>query len=166
TTSSNSLKNDSIAENMKTINPDYVAWIKIEGSQINYPIVAESSDIDYLTHDFKRNESFYGCLFISQTDPFSIGNTIIYGHNMKNGEMFGSLKKYLDPSYINKHKDITIYFNGQSIKYSISSIQVVDAGSSPYEQGTSVTTPASVEGMITLSTCYTSSKRLLIQAIR
>lgn len=171
-----------IASTMRDINSDYIAWINIKGTSINYPIVSESSDIDYLTHDFYKNKNFYGCLFVSQINPFKCGNTIIYGHNMKNGAMFGSLKKYLDQSYFNNHRNISIYYNNYVINYYVFSVQITNANSSAYEydvssnyfkniKDASIISPIDFQpnettDIITLSTCYQTSSRLLIQAYK
>jgi sortase B len=65
----------------------------------------------YLSHDFDKNEDSNGTLFVdSRCDLVNpTTNTIIYGHNMKSGLMFGSLKSYLDEDYYNDHK--TIHFS-------------------------------------------------------
>lgn len=176
---------DSLARNMKEINPDYIAWINIKGSSINYPIVEESTEVDYLTHNFKKNEDFYGCLFICQANPFADGNTIIYGHNMKNGEMFGSLKKYLDQSYFNSHREINIQFENQTLNYYVFSVRIEEVEGSAYtynispeyisemKEASLVSSadsanpePENETNIITLSTCYQTSNRLLIQAYK
>lgn len=171
-----------LRDNMKTINSDYVAWINIDGSIIDYPIVAESSSTNYLTHDFNKYENIYGCLFINQPTPFKSGNTIVYGHNLKNGEMFGSLKKYLSESYFNGHRLITIYFDNQVIKYYVFSVQIEDIAGKAYTYDISPKYLSDMRdaslvisedpelinatNIITLSTCYQSTKRLLIQAYK
>lgn len=174
---------DQLTNTMRKINPDYIAWIKIEGTPVDYPIAAESAKTDYLTHDFSGNKNFYGCLFTAQGQPFSEVNTVIYGHNMKNGEMFGSLKKYLTQSYFEEHPIITVNHKGRELKYQIISVQLVHAGNHDLynfktdnpnyiqkliDSSLIQTFPVSINEnrILTLSTCYQTSKRLLVLAIK
>ena len=87
--------------------PGIVGWIYQEDTQINYPIMYKAGDNDYyLKHDAMGGKSSFGSIFMDgRNNPaFSDKNTIIYGHNMKNGAMFGSLKKYVtDKSYYTEH---------------------------------------------------------------
>ena len=91
-------------------NPDYLGWITINGTQVNDPIVKSKDNLDYLYTDFWGNESKAGSLFMDYRN-FGFGfsqNTIIYGHNMKDGTMFGTLKKYLDRDFAMAHPTIAI----------------------------------------------------------
>jgi sortase B len=92
-------------------NEDTAGWIKIDDTEIDYPIVQTEDNEYYLSHDFDKNEDSNGTLFVdSRCDLVNpTTNTIIYGHNMKSGLMFGSLKSYLDEDYYNDHK--TIHFS-------------------------------------------------------
>ncbi len=74
-------------------NPDTVAWIKVEGTKINYPVVQSTDNDYYLHHDYKKNDNMAGWIFGDYRDDFTNFkyNTIIYGHNMNNKTMFGSL---------------------------------------------------------------------------
>lgn len=74
-------------------NPDTVAWIKVEGTKINYPVVQSTDNDYYLHHDYRKNDNMAGWIFGDYRDDFTNFkyNTIIYGHNMNNKTMFGSL---------------------------------------------------------------------------
>lgn len=94
-------------------NPELVGWITIPDTDIDYPVM-QSSEEDpdfYLTHDFDRQEDSNGTPFLDARNQYQPRDTnlIIYGHNMKSGLMFGSLKKYLDEDYLKEHR--TIQFN-------------------------------------------------------
>lgn len=93
------------------INPNVVAWISSEASIIDYPVVQGDDNVYYLTHLFNGAENKLGCLFIDyrNSGDFSDKNTIIYGHNMKDGSMFSSLIGYLDQSYYDSHPVMQIY---------------------------------------------------------
>lgn len=101
-------------------NADLVGWLEIDGTEINYPVLQSDSEEDsqfYLTHSFAKKKDKNGSLFMDYRNDFVDRDTniIIYGHNMKNGAMFGSLKKYLDKDYLEKHAKIrfdTIYERG------------------------------------------------------
>ena len=88
-------------ENMlRKQNSEYAAWIFIPDTVISYPIVYPENDRKYLTVGFDQSRHSYGCLFFdSSTQPFSTMNTVIHGHNMRSGDMFGSLKNYLKQDY-------------------------------------------------------------------
>lgn len=77
-------------------NPDIRGWITIPGTVINYPVVQTSDNNLYLTRDFNKQSSDYGTLFLDYRDniqPLS-RNLIIYGHNMKDGQMFHRILQY------------------------------------------------------------------------
>ncbi len=90
------------------INPDMVGWLKIDGTNIDYPVV-RCSDMDYyLSHDFYKNEDKNGTPFVkSFADVDSPDdNFIVYAHNMKNGTMFGNLDDYENESFAKEHSII------------------------------------------------------------
>lgn len=86
-------------------NKDIVGWIYCEDSIINYPIVQTDDNDFYLHKTIDKEYNFNGSIFVdchNQRD-FQDANTIIYGHNMKNGTMFAELSEFADPSYYKKH---------------------------------------------------------------
>lgn len=90
-------------------NPDLVGILEVVGTDINYPVVQTISDPEYyLRRDFYGKESTSGTLFVDYrcdiVNPTT--NTIIYGHNMRSGTMFGGLKRYLKQDYYQSHKSI------------------------------------------------------------
>lgn len=101
-------------------NHDLAGWLEIEGTVINYPVLQSETEEDsqyYLTHSFAKKKDKNGSLFMDYRNDYVDRDTnlIIYGHNMKNGAMFGSLKEYLEKGYLEKHKKIrfdTIYERG------------------------------------------------------
>ena len=72
---------------------------------ISYPIVQGEDDVYYLTHTFNNTENSAGSIFMETLNSadFSDVHTILYGHNMKNGSMFGTLMEYESPSYLVAH---------------------------------------------------------------
>ena len=95
-------------------NSDTIGWLKIDGMTIDYVVMQAPDEINkYLRHDFYGKDSTRGCLFVDDyCDIFNSDNIIIYGHNMKDGSMFGTLDSYADESFYAEHKIIrfdTIY---------------------------------------------------------
>ncbi|MDE5892885.1 MAG: class B sortase [Acetatifactor sp.] len=86
-------------------NDDLVGWLSIEGMVIDYPVMRSEDDEFYLHHNFQGEEDKYGCLYVrSRADVDTPGtNFIIYGHNMKDGSMFGDLDLYRKKSFYQEH---------------------------------------------------------------
>lgn len=92
-------------EELTEKNPDVVAWLYCPDTPINYP-VAQSDDNSYYLHRLVNGAyNFSGTLFLDyrNSGDFSDGNSLIYGHNMRNGSMFGSLPKYKKQGYYAQH---------------------------------------------------------------
>ncbi len=95
-------------ENLYRQNSDMVGWIKIEDTNINYPVMQTEIDNPtfYIDRDFEKKESVSGIPFVDSRCTTESENVIIYSHNMKNGTMFGELKKYKEEMFYNNHKII------------------------------------------------------------
>ena len=95
--------------------PDLIGWVKIEGTSIDLPVMQTVDDF-YLHNNIDGEEDINGTLFLDSRDDVSHSmNLIVYGHNMRSGAMFGSLKQYLDDGFVAKHKQIqfdSIYEKG------------------------------------------------------
>lgn len=93
---------------IKKINNDMVAWIKIDGTNINYPVMQKSNY--YLHRDIYKKYSFHGTPFLSEyCDLENSSNLIIYAHNMNDNTMFGQLECYKDFNFYLNHKYIKLY---------------------------------------------------------
>lgn len=95
-------------EYLKSINKDIIAWIEIENTKIDYPILKDK-DVYYLKHTFDKKYNSNGSIFTTNSYPFEDKETIVYGHNMKNGGMFSDLGKYLNKDFLNSHFNFKIY---------------------------------------------------------
>lgn len=102
--------------------PDAYAWIRIDGTAVDYPIVqAEGDQSYYLTHSAEREKSAAGAIYTEDlnrkdfTDPV----TVIYGHNMKNGSMFRTLHRFEDRAFFDSHREILIYLPGKVLHFRI-----------------------------------------------
>lgn len=85
-------------------NSETIGWIQIKGTNINYPIVQHKDNDYYLNHDFYKRKSETGWIFGDYRNNFNTldNNTIIYGHNLINKTMFGSIPNFLKQSWLNK----------------------------------------------------------------
>lgn len=103
------------------INEDYVGWIKIKDTKINYPVVKTDNNVFYLNHNFNKEKDKSGSIFMDyqNSDGRFDKNIIIYGHNMKDSSMFGGLKKFQDLQYIEEHPFITLDFRGITYEWEI-----------------------------------------------
>ena len=89
-------------------NPDCVAWLSIEGTVIDYPVMYRPGQKNYYLHrDFNGKHASAGALFIAENcDPDDGDNVIIYGHHMNSGKMFAALNKYKKQSFYEEHSRI------------------------------------------------------------
>lgn len=97
-------------DRLEKINKDVKAWIYSEGTNINYPVVQTDNNEKYLIQMFDLQWNGCGSLFIDYRckNPFKDFSTIIYGHRMKDGSMFGSFGKYRKQNYFDSHKELEI----------------------------------------------------------
>lgn len=124
-------------EGLMEESPYVVGWIQIPGiERINYPIVQHPEDNQFfLTHDWKGARQSAGAIFLNKYNvaDFSDMNTVIYGHRMKAGSMFGMLKHYEDQTFMDEHPYCYIYTpNGQKLIYEVICCSYVTDGSDAY----------------------------------
>ena len=178
-------KNPIDFKKLQSVNDDIRAWIVMPGIGISYPIVQGNDNDEYLHSTFYKTYNFAGCLFIDANckDGLNGFNCIIYGHNMKNGSMFGKLKDYTDQNFCLKNQNFYVFMSNQVREYQIFNVayvnQIDDAYNVPqteeenfdylkmmterglFSTGVSV---GKADRTVTLSTCTTeASTRLVIQ---
>lgn len=103
-------------------NSDAYAWIRVEGTKINYPVLQHpTDDTYYLTHDAEGNETQYGAIFTEKVNQTSFEDpvTIIYGHAMRDDSMFGSLDYLAEPSTFESIQTVIITKDGKNFLYQI-----------------------------------------------
>ena len=170
-------------------NADIVGWILFENNDmISYPVLYSGDNEKYIRTDIYGNSTTAGCIFMEGgcTPDFEDCHTILYGHNMKNLSMFGSLKKYKTEGYYDEHQYFMIYTNDMAYRYRIFAFydipetdDVYQIGFAPddtfgtfvndmkrhsYEDtGVSVTKDDKV---ITLSTCSAEGYRFVVHGVR
>lgn len=115
---------------LKEMNSDVVGWIKIPGTDIDYPIVQGTDNDYYLTHTFQRQNLYMGAIFMDYAADAQFGdrNTIIYGHNVKHGTMFAELEKYKDKAFWEANPYIYLFTPEQNYRCDVLSMfQTTDA---------------------------------------
>ena len=171
-------------------NPDVKAWIRIEDTKVDYPVVQGEDNSKYLRVGADGEPLNAGAIFIDYRveDPFNDPVTILYGHNQRNHSIFHDLHKYRNEDFFNEHPFIEIYLpDGSAIKYQVFAAGLIDAYGSNYrisfqddadflsyldllqensEHGAHMNLTAE-DSIIILSTCtndYDESKRMIVCA--
>lgn len=178
---------------LQTVNKDVTGWLVIPGTRVSYPMVRGADNEYYLNHNWKREKNAAGAVFVDSRidDPLNGFNTIIYGHNMNDGQMFAALKKYKNAEFFEQHPKVYISTGEEVRVYEIFSVREVTVeiyDGSPYtmEFGGDAAkqtfiddalknslidcgvVPAADDRVITLSTCVAEGKgyktRWVVQA--
>ena len=111
------------------INDDVKAWIYIEGTDVNYPVLQGIDNNQYLFQSYKKKYLTAGSIYIDYRcdDDFSDKHTVVYGHNMKNGTMFGQMDKYKTDEYLKEHPYVYIIMpDGTWKKYQVFGAYIAD----------------------------------------
>lgn len=170
-------------------NPDVTGWLYIPETNISYPLVRGSDNGRYLRRSYDLQATASGSIFMDcRNDPgLTDSNTVLYGHNMKNGSMFGGLKKYGGTDYLRAHRDIYIYVPGRVLRYrAFAAYKTVDtsrsytlelgddAGFAGFLQfieksaaGNETDPPSAAAPLLTLSTCTSTTEtgRFVVHAV-
>ena len=95
---------------LKEQNNETVAWIKVNNTNVEYPVVKASDNSFYLNHSFDKNQNLAGWIFADYRNKFdnTDKNIIIYGHNMRDNSMFGSLKNILNSDWYDNEENTDI----------------------------------------------------------
>lgn len=121
-------------ERLKAINSDVVGWIYSENTCINYPVVQGDDNSYYLKHLIDGSYNKDGSIFvdIANSGDFSDINTIVYGHNMKDGEMFAEILKYEDQIYYEEHPVMWLLTPEQNYRIDLFSGYTTESDSGTY----------------------------------
>lgn len=113
-------------------NTDYIGWIYIPGTNISYPVVKSKDNTDYLHKNFKKESNFPGTIFMDcacNKTGITGHHIILYGHNMRDGSMFASIKSYVDEKFFKEHPVIWFITPKYTLLYSVFSAYEAD----PYD---------------------------------
>lgn len=189
TTTVYDIQYEKVFSTLQEINKDTVGWLTVNNTRIDYPVVQAKDNDYYLRRDYYQNKNRHGWIFMDyRNNPDELNeNTIIYGHNLANQTMFGTLRYALNSYWYKKSANQIITFNtpNENMKFQIFSIYTIpttndylditfpttDAyqtyidlvkGRSIYDFNIEVTTG---DKILTLSTCANGNdKRLVIHA--
>ena len=108
-------------EELKKQNDDIVGWLEIEGTNINYPVMQTTNNEYYMTHNYKKEYSAEGSIFLDKDYNWDKPSTnlLMYGHNNKNGSMFQNLMNYKDEEFYKQHPIINFTTINEDKKYEI-----------------------------------------------
>ena len=174
----------------KINNEDVVGWIIMNQNKINYPILKSNDNNFYLTRDYNKKHNQSGSIFMDyRNNDFKDKNTVIYGHSMLDGTMFGSLREMFKKGYFDTKNNnyIKIYdLNSKEITYQIFSYYIIDTEN--YYITTTFTTEEqykifidkitkrsyknfnikidTTDQILTLSTCSSNNKRKGLHAVK
>lgn len=119
-------------------NKDVIGWLYIPDTTIDEPILKGASNDTYLRTDIDNQSKTAGQVFIDEINSkdFTDDNTIIYGHNMRNGTRFHDLRYYVEKDFYNQHNLVYIYLPNHTVNvYKVYSANVINATSDFYQKG-------------------------------
>ena len=116
---------------LKEINKDVVAWLKVNGTNVEYTVVKTKNNSYYLNHNFEKKYNRAGWPFVDYKNKIdgTDKNIIVYGHNRKDGSMFGTLKNILTDEWLNNEENRNIIFitENEEIHYEVFSVYKIEA---------------------------------------
>ena len=172
---------------LKRTNPDVVGWLKVNGTNINYPFVQSSDNDYYLTHSFNKSYNGAGWVFLDyRNNGTNNKNTIIYAHGRSDKTMFGTLKNVLNNGWLNNTNNYVIKISTETENslWQIFSVYRIPTTSdylqtnfndeTEYQNFLDMikdrsshnfdTNVASTDNILTLSTCYNNSDKIVVHA--
>ena len=172
---------------LKKTNPDVVGWLKVNGTNINYPFVQSSDNDYYLTHSFNKSYNGGGWVFLDyRNNGTNNKNTIIYAHGRSDKTMFGTLKNVLNNGWLNNTNNYVIKISTETENslWQIFSVYRIPTTSdylqtnfndeTEYQNFLDMikdrsshnfdTNVASTDNILTLSTCYNNSDKIVVHA--
>ena len=172
---------------LKKTNPDVVGWLKVNGTNINYPFVQSSDNDYYLTHSFNKSYNGAGWVFLDyRNNGTNNKNTIIYAHGRSNKTMFGTLKNVLNNGWLNNTNNYVIKISTETENslWQIFSVYRIPTTSdylqtnfndeTEYQNFLDMlkdrsshnfdTNVSSTDNILTLSTCYNNSDKMVVHA--
>ena len=178
-----------VVTDLLSINPDTVGWIKVNNTRMDYPVVQSSNNDYYLNRDFKQKKNSMGWIFMDyRNNAVDLDrNTIIYGHNIKGGIMFGGITNMFSNYYLSKEENNYIVFNtkDKNMRWRIFSMYKINetndytktdfANDEDFQQFINMIQSRSQfkfdvnvtpkDKIITLSTCFSNKTRSVVHAV-
>ena len=164
---------------MREINPDFICWIRIDGTPVDYPVVRGRDNIEYLDRSFFGEENLLGTLFMDYRNVGDfVPHIIIYGHMSRYGDKFGGLLYFLYDDFLEQYNTITLIVGDRVVEYEIFSARITDIHDYAYFLDFSapgsfaaflerIGAPPESAQILTLSTCLSAGDddgRIVVQA--
>lgn len=182
-------QNDTLNINeLKSKNNDTIGWIKVNNTNIDYPLVQSKDNNYYLTHNYNKKKTSAGWIFLDKRNnkDLSNKNNIIYGHSRKDKSMFGTLKYTLNKNWYKNKDNLIIKITTETKKYNYEVFSIYSIEKENYYLQTDFTTKKEYKtflnilkersiydfkidienttSILTLSTCYKDNQRVVVHA--
>lgn len=182
-------QNDTLNINeLKSKNKDTIGWIKVNNTNIDYPLVQSKDNNYYLTHNYNKKKTSAGWIFLDKRNnkDLSNKNNIIYGHSRKDKSMFGTLKYTLNKNWYKNKDNLIIKITTETKKYNYEVFSIYTIEKENYYLQTDFTTKKEYKtflnilrersiydfktdienttSILTLSTCYKDNQRVVVHA--
>ena len=120
--------NPTLAE-LQAINPDVLGWLTIDDTHIDYPVVIGETDMEYVNKDVYGDFALSGSIFMYSDNARDLSDayTLVYGHHMDNGAMFGDVVEFVNTDYFESHQTGTLYLPDATYTIEIFACVQVDA---------------------------------------
>ena len=187
---SHNFSQSELEQEMRRINPDYVGWIRIDGTNIDYPVVRGSDNEKYIHTSFYGEENIAGAIFmdyrnvgdlLSYRAGEALPHIILYGHNLQRGGMFTDLRRFVGSRFLEENNIITLIIGDETVEFEIFSARLSDINDPAYylsfdashsfpRFADRVGAPIQATQIITLSTCARrdggGDARVIVQGYR
>lgn len=172
---------------LRAVNPDVCAWVTLDGTGVDYPVVQGEDNLTYVNTDVYGNFSLSGSIFLdSRCAPdFTEGYGLLYGHHMVNGQMFGDLEKYQDAAFLETYTGGTLLLPDRTCRLEVLGCLLIPASEERIFQpgsqdaaalldwaaGTALCwragapVPGQVLALSTCSSAYTDARTVVLAAI-
>lgn len=110
-------RSDLIATLQSTVNKDVSAWLKIDNTNIDYPVVYSADNEFYLTHNAHKNKDINGAIFMDMDNTVEDDNIIFYGHTMKAKNMFTTLRNFREENFFLGDNNIHVEYESSIRTY-------------------------------------------------
>lgn len=116
-------------EELLAVNPDVCAWVTIDNTNIDYPVLQGATNLTYINTDVYGNFAMAGSIFLDSRSDRGFGDTysLLYGHHMANGNMFGDLDKFEEETFFRKNKTGTLILPDRTFDLEIYACMLVTA---------------------------------------
>lgn len=107
---------------LRRVNPEFVGWLDIPGTSLSYPVAQNPDNNYYISRTFEQTYNPSGAVFLDAGAPPAMDgvNSLLYGHNMKDGSMFATVQKYCTiPSFQQQHPNIYFYTEDATLVYEV-----------------------------------------------